>query len=125
MPKLFSSEELHHLRNDIPITALIEAFGISCRRDENQWLRFECPKCFGYHTATHSGTNLARCFECRENFNAIELAMLSMRLSFVGAVRLLQQFKYKPPLQNTTQEQVPVSVGELLQQIAVKLRLAP
>ena len=126
MPKLFSSEELHRLRNDIPITALIEACGIPCRRSEDRRLRFACPRCSGYHTVINSSSNQARCFECRENFNTIELTMLTRRLSFVDAVKLLQRFKYQPPVtkppQNATQRQAPISVGELLQQIAIAAR---
>ena len=91
MTDRFSSAELHHLRNDLPIENLIKALRIPWRSLQGQIFRFACPQCFGYHTAVHPRTNLSRCFNCRKNFNAIELVMLVKQLSFVASVKLLQK----------------------------------
>ena len=37
-------------------------------RHTSKWLRFRCPRCHNFHTATNRATNLARCFDCQENF---------------------------------------------------------
>ena len=85
----FSVEELHRLRNDIHIDLLIEWLKIPF--EERQGLRrFRCPTCQGFHTATHPKTNLARCFDCKRNYNTIELVMVTRGLPFVAAVKALR-----------------------------------
>ena len=91
MLKLFSDSELRHLRNDLAIERLMTALNVPLRRCKAGQVQFECPKCFGYHTGIHLRTNLARCFTCRQNFNAIEIAMQVLQLPFVQAVLFLQQ----------------------------------
>lgn len=88
----FSSGELYGLRNSIPINKVIENLKIE-HRVADGYFRFECPLCFGFHTATKKETNLGRCFNCRKNFNTIDLAMISGRQSFVDAVKYLQKIK--------------------------------
>ncbi len=53
-------------------------------------LRFRCPVCHGFHTATNPKTNLARCFECQINFNPIDLVMAVTAQSFVETVEFLK-----------------------------------
>ncbi len=85
-----SAEELHTLRNKIPITGLIDHFEIPWKIRDGLF-RFLCPLCFEYHSATNPRTNLARCFRCERNFNTIDLVMLLRKTSFLDAVRYLRE----------------------------------
>jgi hypothetical protein len=58
-------------------------------KERDGYLRFLCPLCRDFHTATNLQTNLARCFRCGLNFNPIELVMAVERSSFVDAVNIL------------------------------------
>jgi hypothetical protein len=58
-------------------------------RDSDTHLRFRCPLCHNFHTATNPKTNLARCFDCRKNFNPIDIVMAVGNCSFVDAVEFL------------------------------------
>lgn len=88
----FTNHELHTLRNDIPIDALIEkALCIPSRVAEGHF-RFLCPLCKEFSTAVNPETNLARCFRCEENFNTIDLVMTIRKLDFVESVRFLQDY---------------------------------
>ena len=88
----FTNHELHALRNDIPIDALIEkALCIPSRVAEGHF-RFLCPLCKEFSTAVNPETNLARCFRCEENFNTIDLVMTIRKLDFVESVRFLQDY---------------------------------
>jgi hypothetical protein len=53
-------------------------------------LRFLCPLCSQFHTATKRETNLARCFHCQRNFNTIEMVMETKSLDFIQSVQFLQ-----------------------------------
>ena len=92
MTNRFSSEELYRLRNFIPINRLIRSLNIEHKVSDG-YFRFQCPLCFGFHTAIKQETNLARCFTCQRNFNAIDLAMICGRNSFVDSVRFLRRMK--------------------------------
>lgn len=124
MTSRFSSEELHYLRNDLPMENLIKALRIPHRDRQGQTFRFECPLCFGYHTAVHPPTNLSRCFDCRKNFNSIEIVMLVKQLPFAASVKFLQKYKghltaVKPSPKCSMK---PTLIGEILQQIALGRR---
>ena len=80
---------LTRLRNDIDIDLVISRLRLE-RRDSKKFLRFRCPLCHGYHTATNPKTNLARCFDCRRNFNPIDLVMAVTAQSFVQTVEFLK-----------------------------------
>lgn len=54
-------------------------------------LRFRCPRCYNFHTATNTKTNLARCFDCKKNFNPIDLVMAVGDLTFIEAVEYLKE----------------------------------
>ncbi len=58
------------------------------------YLRFCCPLCSEFVTATSSKTNLGRCFRCNKNFNTIDLVMMDKKLNFVDAVKFLQQYQH-------------------------------
>lgn len=85
---------LRELRNRIPIDGVIAALEIPAKRREG-YLRFLCPLCEEFNTATNPRTNLARCFRCERNFNPIDLVMVAERCPFLEAVgrveRMLRQ----------------------------------
>jgi hypothetical protein len=53
-------------------------------------LRFLCPLCSQFNTATKRETNLARCFHCQRNFNTIEMVMETKNMDFIQSVQFLQ-----------------------------------
>ena len=90
MPQRFSPMFLRLLRNHISIDTLItSALDIPFKHSEG-YLRFLCPFCGDFHTATNPKTNLARCFRCQKNFNPIDMVMIVRNCSFVEAVRFLK-----------------------------------
>ena len=100
-----SSQALYALRNHINIDRLITQLQIPTQQI-NGMMRFQCPLCVNFHTATHPNTNLARCFDCRKNFNTIELVMAVQHTPFLKAVAWLQQYeKSLTDSSGTTQSQ--------------------
>jgi hypothetical protein len=89
---------LRDLRNHVPIdTVVIEMLRLDLRRNHNDThLRFRCPLCGRFHTATDSKTNLARCFDCEKNFNPIDLVMAVIQCGFVDAVEMLKEKSQRP-----------------------------
>jgi hypothetical protein len=87
---------LKKLRNEIDIDQVINRLALETRTG-TKYLRFRCPVCHGFHTATNPATNLARCFACRLNFNPIDLVMAVTAQSFVETVEYL-----KPHLTDTS-----------------------
>ena len=73
MSERFPSDFLRALRNDIPIDGLIRRRSDLPSKESEGFLRFLCPLCREFHTATDPRTNLARCFRCQKNFNTIDL----------------------------------------------------
>lgn len=91
MNRRFSEEELHAIRNRIPVRFVLKKFcGTECKEIEGS-SRFVCPVCHEMRTSIHPNENLGRCFRCERNFNPIELVMLGCELSFVESVKLLQK----------------------------------
>lgn len=88
--KRFSAPLLRALRNRIPIGDLIENDLDLPSKQSEGYLRFLCPVCSEFNTATNPLTNLARCFRCRKNFNSIDIVMAVQECSFVDAVELLR-----------------------------------
>jgi hypothetical protein len=80
---------LRRLRNDIDIDLVIKRLRLETRNSQKIF-RFRCPLCHGFHTATNPKTNLARCFDCRINFNPIDLVMAATARSFVQTVEFLK-----------------------------------
>jgi len=90
MDKHYSADFLRMLRNQIPIDAVIcNLLNLELRND-HQILRFRCPLCANFHTATNHKTNLARCFDCTKNFNPIDLVMTVANCGFLDAVKILE-----------------------------------
>jgi len=90
MSHYYSPNFLRMLRNDIPIDKVIVDLLNLELRNSSKMLRFRCPLCQGFHTATNHETNLARCFDCRENFNPIDLIMTVGNCGFLDAVEFLK-----------------------------------
>jgi hypothetical protein len=90
MPRYFSADFLKDLRNDLPIDLVIVNFLNMEARSTDTLLRFRCPLCGNFHTATNPETNLARCFDCKENFNPIDIVMSAAKCTFIEAVQFLQ-----------------------------------
>ena len=96
MTRRFSSKELSFLRNKIPIAHVIEDLLSLPTRNNTGKLSFACPLCKGFDTSINYKHNLARCFECRQNFNPIELVMHQRHISFVDSVKWLKRHHCKP-----------------------------
>lgn len=92
MAEAYPASLLRSLRNDIPIARVIEHLSLPAKLSEG-YLRFCCPCCGEFNTATKTSTNLARCFSCQRNFNPIDLVMTVTRLSFVDTVEYLLQLR--------------------------------
>ena len=88
--KRFSKHELFKLRNSIDINMLIAEILKMPSKTTQGRLRFLCPVCSQFNTATKRETNLARCFSCARNFNTIEMVMETKHLIFIDSVRFLQ-----------------------------------
>jgi len=96
--KKFSSCELFELRNTIPIESLIrEELPIPFKISEGVF-RFLCP----IQTSVNPKNNLARCFRCERNFNAIDLVIEYQGFGFKESVVFLKQLldKYSSQKEN-------------------------
>lgn len=121
----FSKQELHALRNHIPISFLIDSvLGIPSRTTEGVF-RFLCPSCNEFTTAVNPETNLARCFRCQKNFNTIDLVMLVKKADFLNAVRFLKKYQENvsaqslpTPYVHGEQNQQPYHIRDILKSIA-------
>ena len=92
MTKRLPTELLRSLRNDLPISWILEVLAVPVKISEG-YVRFLCPRCQEFNTATNPRTNLARCFRCEENFNPIDLVMVVHRFNFVDAVEFLIELR--------------------------------
>jgi len=84
----YTDDFLRRLRNEIDIDRVINRLALETRAGTN--VRFRCPVCHGFHTATNPKTNLARCFSCEANYNPIDLVMAVTAQSFVETVEYLK-----------------------------------
>jgi CHC2 zinc finger len=91
MSKCYPADFLKMLRNQIPIEKVIVTMLNLEVRHTAKWLRFRCPLCYNFHTATNRNTNLARCFDCKQNFNPIDIVMAVGECTFVEAVEYLKE----------------------------------
>jgi len=91
MRKRFSDQELFELRNRIPVDVLIKDQLKMVAKKRDGVLRFLCPICNEFNTATQKSTNLARCFRCEKNFNTIDLVMIVNGSDFVQSVEYLKR----------------------------------
>jgi len=91
MSNSYPADFLRMIRNQIPIERVIVTMLNMEVRHTSKWLRFRCPLCHNFHTATNRNTNLARCFDCKENFNPIDIVMATGEGTFVEAVDYLKE----------------------------------
>jgi len=91
MTDLYSGNFLKMLRNELIIDGVIKLLKLETRHN-NGIIRFQCPLCHGFHTATNPKTNLGRCFDCRINFNPIDLVMAATRCNFIETVEFLKKY---------------------------------
>ena len=89
-------EKLRRLRNQVLIDRVIEKLDLPSKLSEG-YLRFLCPLCREFNTATNPDTNLARCFRCKRNFNPVDLVMVCQSVSFLDAVRTLRRITPEDP----------------------------
>ena len=118
MTRRFSPEELTFLRNRVPITRVIKTMLELPTRSTNGRLSFACPVCGGFDTSINAAHNLARCFDCRQNFNPIELVMHQRQIGFVDSVRWLKKSIEANPAKNTLTSarniHQPTALGDIL-----------
>lgn len=89
MSNRFSKHTLFDIRNRIDINALIrDTLKMPTKLSEG-YLRFLCPLCSEFNTATNPKTNLARCFHCKRNFNTIDLVMIVTGTDFKESASFL------------------------------------
>ena len=121
MTRRFSAQELSFLRNKIPINHVIETMLSVATGNDNGKLSFACPVCRAVNTAINTNHNLARCFDCRQNFNPIEFVMHQLHLSFVDSVKWLKRYS-RPPASEKATLQIspcpqPVNIGDVLSEM--------
>lgn len=87
---IFTDDFLRKLRNEIKIDEIIKLLMIETKHG-GDIERFCCPCCQRFHTATNPKTNLGRCFDCKRNFNPIDLVMVATRRNFVETVEFLKK----------------------------------
>lgn len=85
----FSKQKLFQIRNRIDINVLIRDTLKIPTKFSDGYLRFLCPLCSEFNTATNPKTNLARCFRCNRNFNPIDLVMIVTGTNFKDTVSRL------------------------------------
>jgi len=90
MSQYYPDDFLRMLRNDIPIDeVIVDLLNHEVQKDRKT-IRFRCPLCYNFHTATNHKTNLARCFDCQKNFNPIDMVITVGNCGFVDAVKILK-----------------------------------
>ncbi len=90
MSQYYPADFLRMLRNDIPIDeVIVDLLNLEVQKDRKT-IRFRCPLCCNFHTATNHKTNLARCFDCEKNFNPIDMVITVGNCGFVDAVKFLK-----------------------------------
>ncbi len=90
MSQYYPADFLRMLRNDIPIDeVIVDLLNLEVQKDRKT-IRFRCPLCYNFHTATNHKTNLARCFDCQKNFNPIDMVITVGNCGFVDAVKILK-----------------------------------
>lgn len=86
----YSKQLLRRLRNEIPIARLIAEHLKLETKTDGGYIRFLCPICKEFRTATNPKTNLARCFRCEKNFNPVDMVMIVKHYNFREAVECLK-----------------------------------
>lgn len=92
MSTYVSKNMLKKMRNNISIDKLIANILNIPNKISHGYFRFLCPVCNDFHTATNPKTNLARCFNCKKNFNPIDMVMAHSNWTFIKTVDFLKPF---------------------------------
>lgn len=110
----FTRQQLYELRNNFPVRYVIENVLKIPNRVSGNVFRFECPICRGWHTGVKYEKNLARCFDCKANFNPIDLAIRIRQEDFRPSAsylwNLYQAFKSRPPEKPEAPVREPVRI---------------
>lgn len=118
MTRRFSAQQLVFLRNNIPINRVIETLLSVATGNNNGAPTFNCPACHSANTSINAKHNLARCFDCRQNFNPIEFVMHQRHTSFVDSVKWLKRHHREPLPEKASSPQnpsaQPINIGEVL-----------
>ena len=93
---LYTPQHLFSLRNHIPIDRVIDALSIPSSNQAGKY-RFSCPVCNEHNTGVNPETNLARCFNCKKNYNTIDLVMKVMGVGFLQSVAYLEKLQADTP----------------------------
>jgi len=126
--KRFTKHELFKLRNSIDINMLINKILKIPSKISQGHLRFLCPICSQFNTATKRQTNLARCFGCERNFNTIEMVMETKNLDFIKSAQFLQGLlaenncKEMTGIKHSTSAQIrkePVAIAALIKNMSI------
>lgn len=96
MPNYYPPSLIRKIRNEVPINKVITQLLHLEVKKTNDLLRFKCPLCSRFHTATSLKNNLARCFDCEANFNPIDIVITVTSLPFTQTIEvLLKKFPIK------------------------------
>ena len=82
---MISRQRMQRLRNEVSIDRVLSDLKVPTKVRDG-YLRFLCPICREFNTATNPRTNLGRCFRCQKNFNPIDLVMIVDKGTFLEAV---------------------------------------
>ena len=122
--KRLSKHELFKLRNSININTLINKILKLPSKISEGHLRFLCPRCSHFNTATKRETNLARCFRCERNFNTIEMVMAAKNLNFIKSAQFLQALLAESNLKEITRNK-PFTNPQVQHSTFVQIRKDP
>jgi hypothetical protein len=116
---------LYHLRNRIPIQWLIRYLGLTHRMD-GKIFRFQCPVCHAFHTSVLAEANLARCFDCKTNFNPIDMAMSFKNIGFRESVFFLSDLRrFDSPENPQRKNSLPETIGTVFAKAVAGDRRSP
>jgi len=87
---MISRQRMRRLRNEVSIDQVLSALDVPTKVRDGH-VRFLCPICREFNTATNPRTNLGRCFRCEKNFNPIDLAMVVDNGTFLDAVAYVSE----------------------------------
>lgn len=87
---MISRHRMWRLRNEVAIDRVLKHLGVQTKIRDG-YLRFLCPICREFNTATQARTNLGRCFRCKRNFNPIDMVMVVDRATFLDAVACVSE----------------------------------
>lgn len=91
MGKYFTRDYLYRIRNEIPITRLLQRLGWPTKYREGEFFSL-CPGCNEFLVKQTPEANLGHCFACDRNFNTIDFTMLIEEVDFVVAVEMLTPY---------------------------------